>query len=259
VTLEPEKNSAWLILQIWILPVPFDGLIVKWYYIRSINLHTRSKSMSLLACRMAPCQTLAPTLIIRQALGDKGGDIPLYSLHRIRRMMAKQPPTVSEQLRTWLTQNLIAANIEYKEATGNDWSCITGSGLVDAFDTTDSMINNAIDGIRDLPKEHAMLREKLLAKLHAGREENILTMKQWFESNFEQLQYSMDGKIPWPIVLQLRRNLGKWIAGASNPFDQDIEEMIMEVASQEGIQTESPEEAWERMGGKLFKSKEELL
>jgi len=206
---------------------------------------------------MAQSQRMTQSPTLRQAVGDTGGDIPLYSLHRIRRLMAKQPPAVNEQLRTWLTQSLIAANLEYKEDTENDWSCLTSNNLVGAFETTNATISDAIDGIKDLPNEHSSLRGKLLEKLHTGREANVLIMKQWFSDNFDSLRYDMSSKIPYPIVLQLRRNLGKWIAGASNPFDQDIEEMILDVAKQEGLHTDNPEEAWKRMGGKLARRKEE--
>jgi hypothetical protein len=46
--------------------------------------------------------------------------------------------------------------------------------------------------------------------------------------------------------------LGEWILGACNTFSQSIEDMVLEVAAQEGIKAESAEEAWKRMGGKIF-------
>ncbi len=210
--------------------------------------------MSLLVCRVT---LAAPRLVLRHAIGDTSGDIPLYSLHRIRRMMKKQPPAVSDQLQTWLMRSLIAANLEYKEKSGNDWSCLTSNNLIDAIEATDRRIGGAIEGINDIPKEWGGIREKLFQKLHNGQRESVLTMKQWFESNFESLQYVMDGKIPYPIVLRLRRGLSQWIAGISNPFGQDIEEMIMDVASKEGITAETAEDAWKRMGGTLFSTNDD--
>ncbi len=192
---------------------------------------------------------------LRQAIGETSGDIPLYSLHRIKSLFRKQPPALSKELQTLLLRYLIAANLEYKEDTGHDWSCLTSHNLVDALEATDQAIREAIDGVEDIPKEWTAVRNKLFAKLHEGREGNVAAMKRWFESNFEALQYDMRGQIPYPVVLRLRRALGQWIAGVCNPFGQDIQDMVLEVAAEEGIATGNAEDAWEKMGGTVFTKK----
>ena len=77
-------------------------------------------------------------------------------------------------------------------------------------------------------------------------------IKRWFEVNYEVLQYSMNGKIPWVVVQRLRRNLGLWIRGQLNVFVQDIEELVLEVAAESKVNTDDAEEAWLALGGKLL-------
>ncbi len=202
----------------------------------------------LLSVRIAPRQRVAQILHV----GETSGDIPLYSLHRIRNLFRKQPPAIDPKIQTILLQNLIGANAAYKEASGKDWSCITSNGLVDAIEETDRTIAWTIDGIEDIPRECARIRDRLLQKLHEGRQGNVLVIKRWFESNFDALQYDMRGHIPYAVVLRLRRGLSQWIAGISNPFAQDVRDMVREVAVEQGVQAKSAEEAWKKMGGKLF-------
>ncbi len=198
-------------------------------------------------------QKLTPTL--RQAIGETSGEIPVYSLHRIKGMMKRQPIQISDELRMLLLQNLLLANEEYKTASGNDWNCLTSNNLVDAIEATDGNLRRSIEATR-LPTQYARIAERLFAKLHEGRTSNVTTIQQWFESNFDSLLYDMRSNIPWAVVCRLRRNLGYWIATKANPFGQDIEEMILEVGKENGVDTDDPEEAWEKMGGKVFKKKE---
>lgn len=209
----------------------------------------------MLGCSLRQAVTVEQRLVLREQIGETSGDIPLYSLHRIKRLLKMQPIRVSAELQTLLMRNLIAANQGYKEESGNDWSCLTSQNLVDAIDTTDHQIARNIDHIDDIPKELAAAKEKLFAKFHEARKESIRTIQQWFETNFDNLLYNMDGKIPWPVVLRLRRNLGVWIATATNPFGEYIEDMILGVANQNGVAAEDAEDAWEKMGGTVFGKK----
>jgi hypothetical protein len=206
----------------------------------------------MLGLSLGQCVVVRQEVALRQMVGETSGDIPLYSLHRIKNLFRKQPPTIDGKLKELLLQNLIAANRDYKEASGNDWSCLTSQNLVDAIDETDREIAETIRNIHDIPREYAAVKDKILAKLNEAREANVAVMKQWFDGHFDDLFYNMDGKIPWPVVCQLRRSLGQWIAGHANPFDQDIEDMVLEVADHEGISAANAEDAWESMGGTVF-------
>lgn len=200
-------------------------------------------------------QKLKLSTTIRQVIGETSGEIPLYSLHRIKNMLRKQPIQVSQEFQAILLENLVFANTVYKEESGNDWNCLTSSNLVDAIEGVDTEIKEGIESINDIPKELAVMRGKLLTKLHEKREKDVVVIEKWFENNFDSLLYDMSKNIPWAIVCRLRRDLGYWIATKVNPFGKDIEEMVLEVASESGIKSDDPEEAWEKMGGKIFKKK----
>jgi hypothetical protein len=191
-------------------------------------------------------------LVLRESIGETSGDIPLYSLHRIRALLEKQPISVSGELAILLMRALIAANREYKTESGNDWNCLTSQNLVDAIEATDREIAGTIDRINDIPRELAGIKEKIFAKLHEARKKKIRIMQEWFETHFQELLYDIDGKIPWAVVCRLRRNLGAWIANAANPFGEKIEDMILDVAREEGIAAGNAEDAWESMGGTVF-------
>ncbi len=210
----------------------------------------------MLSLRMAPALTqkhsLEIRLHLRQFFGETIGDIPLYSLHRIRNMMEKFPITISPDLKTLFIGALASANADYKAESGNDWSCLTSNNLVSAIEQTDVAIEEAVKRI-SLPEEQAELRGKLLERLDQVRVQSILAIQQWFETHYDSLLYNMSGNVPWSVVRRLKRNLSFWIATKGNRFGDDIEEVILDIAKEEGIDTEDPETAWEKMGGKVFK------
>lgn len=189
---------------------------------------------------------------VRQFYGDTIGDIPLYSLHRIRSLMARQPIAISPDLRLLLVEALSEANSEYKADSGNDWNCLTSNNLVSAIESVDDTLKESVEGI-NLPSEQAELKGKLVEKLNEVREQSVLLIQKWFETHYDILLYDMKGNVPWSVVRRLRRDLGFWIATKGNRFGDNIEEAILDIASEEGIQTDNPEIAWEKMGGKVFK------
>lgn len=204
-----------------------------------------------LSCGLS--QQLASIQTLSQVFGDSSGDIPVYSLHRISRLLRTKPMAVSPQLGLLIKRSLISANQIYKEESGNDWSCLTSSNLVEVINELENeikVINEA--GVASIPKEFRVQIKVSREFFDKKRAECIIVVKKWFEENYNALLYDMNGKIPWPVIQRLRRNLGVWILGVTNPFDQDIGEMICEVATDAGITTDNPEDAWEAMGGKLF-------
>jgi len=194
---------------------------------------------------------------LKQSVGETSGDIPLYSLHRIRKKLSKRDSIeVSAEIKTLLVRNLIKANKVYKEESGNDWSCLTSNNLVEAIEEVDCQLEASIDGLEDIPEEFQTSKEVLLRVLHAERKKTVKVIQSWFENNFDELLYDMRGNVPWAIVCRLRRNLGQWIVRVSNPFLEDIEEMILSVSEEAGVSTDDTEDAWRQMGGKIFKKKE---
>lgn len=185
--------------------------------------------------------------------GETAGDIPVYSLHRIKTMLRKRPLGMSRNTVGILERKLIAANEEYRADSGNDWYCLTSANLASAIEAVDSRLREIIAGAAAMPREAPKRSAAAQETLERQREIAVGAIKAWFEKNYEDLLYNMSGKIPWPIVLRMRKNLGTWIGNAAaDPFGQDIGDMVLEVARTEGFTGDDPEAGWEFMGGKLM-------
>ncbi len=202
-------------------------------------------------------QSLKQETVLTQQLsefyGETGGEIPVYSLHRIKSLLRKWPIPVSRELFDLLVRALIAQNAVYREESGNDWSCLTSNNLVAAIEAVDEALGQIVELAAQVPSEHKEAAGRVAQRLQAKRSESVQIVKDWFQEHYDDLLYAMDGKIPWAIVKRLRRFLSTWIAGAGNPFLVDVEELILEVAAEEGVSATNPEDAWVAMGGKLNK------
>lgn len=203
---------------------------------------------------MGMCLRQAPilTLMVSQMFGESSGDIPVYSLHRIAKLMRRRPIAISATLKNLLERALIQANGKYREESGNKWNCLTSNNLVEAIEWVDAEVKKITDGVDTMPGEMAKQVVAAKAVLDQERQRCIKRIKDWFKENFESLLYDMNGKVPWAIILRLRKNLGIWIAGVSNPFSQDISDMVLETARENGIRVDTAEDAWEAMGGRLM-------
>lgn len=211
----------------------------------------------MLSLRVGHVLTHVVKQALKQSVGETSGDIPLYSLHRIKNKLAQEDSILlSPEIKSFLMRSLIEANKVYKEETGNDWSCLTSANLVEVIEFIDGSIAAAIEGLENIPKEHRDSKDVILKMLHAGRKQTIQIIQSWFKDNFDDLLYDMRGNIPWAIVQRLRCNLSRWIVGVSNPFTEDIEDMVLDVSREAGVTAEDAEEAWKKMGGKIFKKKE---
>ena len=201
-------------------------------------------------------QRLTQSLSLSQSLGETSGDIPVYSLHKIVRLLERNPLDISAELRAMLDRALVTANRTYRRESGNAWNCLTSSNLVAAIESVNSEVGrlNAL-ATSNLPAAYASRAAAISALLAKKRSECIALMKGWFEANYNDLLYDMSGKIPWAVVQKLRRSLGLWVVGATSPFVQDIGEMILEVAREKHVSADNPEDAWEALGGTLFTEK----
>lgn len=189
--------------------------------------------------------------------GETAGDIPMYSLHRISSRLNPQSIGLHATIVGILKRALIAANERYRVESGNaKWYCLTSTNLEQAITAVDLRLAEITGAASAMPAEAPRRSAVAQASLDTQRAHAVQTIKQWFETNYTDLLYDMDGKIPWPIVLRLRKKLGGWIAStAAEPFGQDIGDMVLEVARAEGYEGDDAEEAWEFMGGKLMNRK----
>lgn len=211
-----------------------------------------SMSMSMVADqRLEMRQSMRVSLV--DMFGETAGDIPVYSLHRIKKVWKRSPPTITERVGGIFQRSLIAANEKYKADTGNDWNCLTSANLVYAIELADERMGNIIAHAAAMPKEAPGRALAAQAGLEAVRAKAVGVVQEWFATNYDDLLYDMNGKIPWPIVLRMRKNLGAWIANAAgNPFERDIGDMVLDVAREAGYAGDDPEGGWEFMGGKLL-------
>jgi len=190
---------------------------------------------------------------LSQSFGETSGDIPVYSLHKIKRQLRSCPMEIAPQLQEMLVRRLVAANAVYREESGNNWNCLTSNNLIEAIAATEAEVLEINElAVTTLQPHSKNVQDKATALLTQYRNESLTVIKRWFEVNYEVLQYSMNGKIPWVVVQRLRRNLGLWIRGQLNVFVQDIEELVLEVAAESKVNTDDAEEAWLALGGKLL-------
>lgn len=198
---------------------------------------------------------ISQILRLSESFGEHSGDIPIYSLHKITKKLCKlEKIGISKDLQCILTRKILVANNKYKEESGNDWSCLTSQNLADAITWTHEdgicMIDNIVIS---QPEEVRAIVCELVLELKQELEKNIVIIRDWFVINHEDLLYDTSRKVPWVVVRRLRKDLSRFIVGSFNPFDEDIGEWINTIASEEGIKSSNPEDAWVKMGGKLSK------
>lgn len=199
-------------------------------------------------------QSLRQFLSLRQSMGETIGDIPMYSLHRIKnRLSGHRGLIISADMKKVLCECLIKANEIYKKESGNDWSCLTSHNLIYALEYMDRKSRVMVNLIkRGQPREMRSQVQEVLSALQEHRESDIQKIKQWFVDMAEEIQYDTSGRIPWAIVRSLRKDLSFWVTTKISLFHNDIEDAILQVAEEEGIRTDDAEDAWKRMGGKIY-------
>lgn len=186
------------------------------------------------------------------SFGETVGDIPLYSLHRIKALLWDESPNLSRELHTALVGAIIRGNRKYREDSGRRWACLTSNNLAGALDEFDQGLARTISKVEAMPDDYPAIKRAVLNRLQAQRQATVDSVKRWFDERSERLLYDMRGKVPWSVVTRLRRDLGRWVAGAADPFKADIGDTVLEIARQEGIHVDTAEDAWKRMGGTIF-------
>ncbi|PJA87206.1 MAG: hypothetical protein CO141_00720 [Candidatus Moranbacteria bacterium CG_4_9_14_3_um_filter_42_9] len=194
---------------------------------------------------------------LRASFGEAFGDIPVYSLHRIKNLLQKCPIGISKELNEMLIRNILRANQEYKTDSENDWNCLISNNLVDVFERMDEDVSDVIQGVMNCPQELQGAMEAIRTRFQKEWDQNFGMIKQWFLVHYDELLYVTDKKIPWPIIQRLRSGLGLWIAKQGNIFEMDINQAVIEVAKETGAgeSFQNFEEAWKAMGGAIFKRK----
>jgi len=192
---------------------------------------------------------LEPRLVLTQsqALYETSGDLELLSLHRIKNRIPTMQ--VHDIVKRKLVTELIRENQEYQRVAKNKKMCITPNALDNAVYATGDFLaeqrNLGLATVDDLKQRSAF--ERLMTK-QIGVQTNVI--KNWFSDNYDQLIYDMEAKIPWPIIVRMRAQLGRWALGETNPFNQPIEQLIEETASFVGLNPnnyDSSVEMWDAL------------
>lgn len=200
--------------------------------------------------------SMSPRLILRQSVfatfGETIGDIPMYSMHKIKnRIFGLQG--VSREMKDVMCRCLVEANNRYKEESENDWACLTSNNLIWALERFEKKTRIMINMIRKgQPKEMRTLVAEVIFEAHEKRAHDVAIFKNWFTDNAEELQYNMRDSIPWFVIKSLRESLSFWIATKINSFGEEIEGAILKIASKNNVSAENAEDAWKKMGGKIF-------
>ncbi len=198
-------------------------------------------------------QSVRLTQSLSNSFGETIGDIPLYSLHRIKNLLLRESPELSRELRASLERAIIRANQRYQEESGNRrWSCLTSNNLVEAIEEFDAEIGKVIEQLQAMPGDNPTFKQVVIGAMANKRVVTVAHVKTWFDARSDRILYDTSGKVPWFVVQRLRRDLACWIAGAANPFQADIDDAILEIAEENGVVADSPQEAWKGMGGTIF-------
>ena len=146
------------------------------------------------------------------------GDTPLFSIHRINTLWKKNPPEISDELSRLFLRNLFIYNKKFQEKTKKKWNCITLDGFRFSIADTDKelqkMINEYSAGLELEPNELEQIKKSQVNKITV-----------WFETNYENLIYSIGSELPWAFILYLKQRLIAWRGGFELAFDQSISEI----------------------------------
>jgi hypothetical protein len=222
-------------------------------YKQHININQRIYMGPSLSCGFRQVCEARQEMKLAHFIGETSGDIPIFSLHKIVRQLSRRPIPVSAEIVSMLKRGIIASNKEYREDTGLKWNCLPANYLIECLLSIDKQVSDLNEtALGTLPKDmvaHRLAFKKLFEKKRAECQSG---MRTWFDSNYDRLFYDMSGSVPWAVVQRLRRNLSIWALGVSNPFEQNVNEMILEVAKENNLSTDDPVDAWEALGGRVF-------
>jgi hypothetical protein len=184
-----------------------------------------------LGCSVELRQELAPRQLL---LYDTAGEVELFSLHRIRSRI--RGLDVHFAVRGKLVHELLARNAEYQRIYGNQKLCVTAGDV-------DSSVYGTVKAIEERNKSDLSqvvdmtIRAKIKDVFEDRRAVQQQKMRQWFADNYDRLLYDTSSRIPFPVVLAMRRRFFKWANQQDFDFNEPIQELIEEAASSVGLDT----------------------
>jgi flagellar biosynthesis/type III secretory pathway chaperone len=175
------------------------------------------------------------------------GDLELLSLHRIKNRIHSLD--IESPLKSKLIGELIRENREYRRISKNKWNCITPISLDVAVDNTYNFLKDQVKlGVETI--DDIQVKSVLNKFLFNKAKEQNGNIKKWFSNNYDKILYDMNGKIPYPIIMQMRAQLSQWALGNTSVLYQPINDLIKNVAKSEGLNPDdyfSLEDVWEAL------------
>src|SRR3989338_5784223 len=148
-------------------------------------------------------QTMSLRLGLYQLQLQTIGEIPLFSLHKIRRVWARKHPAIGDPLSRIFLDFVFSYNEKFKKKTGKDWNCVTLDGMRFSVSDTAEMLEKMIF---ENSKGLSISEKELLGMKNA----QVGLISEWFEENYNMILYSTGSKLPWVFVLYLKGKLSQW-------------------------------------------------
>jgi hypothetical protein len=144
---------------------------------------------------------------------------------------------------------LINENAKYREETSSKRMCIVPSGLdMCVNNTRDFLRSEADSGISTVAVDNPQLAEGARSLLYGQVDSQIDIVRNWFSDNYDELLYDTNGNIPFPIIMKMRGELGRWALKEISSFDRPMTELIEESIRDGGLNPksyESHQEMWD--------------
>ncbi|MGV8168943.1 MAG: hypothetical protein ACP5N3_02705 [Candidatus Nanoarchaeia archaeon] len=192
-------------------------------------------------------QTQKQQLKILQAHSyTSAGELELFSLHKIRNRL--DTLHVSPKIRTLFFKELLEQNKLYQTLNERNWYCLTPDGVDKAIDNIDADLNNLAITISELQVTYEK-QQLARTSLHKQKDKYISSMKHWISEQYYNIVYDTEGKIPYPIILQMREKIAVWAMGNSFPLSEPIESIIESAAQSTNMSTKnlSYDEIWDAL------------
>lgn len=175
---------------------------------------------------------------LRERFGETIGDIPLLSRNLIAtRLLSQKGPGMSKEIISTFIQKLFLDMGNGDQMTPNQ--------VIEAVDLTCIMFKEHIYQIQDLFPEEKV-KKQIYEEALKVIEDSCVILKLWLANNINGICCNVD-KMPWQVVKALRDNFSLLLHNEKNLFATDIDEGILAIASERGIQATSAENAWRRM------------
>lgn len=169
-------------------------------------------------------------------------EIPLFSLHKIKSRI--NDLKIDPYLKTKLIINLLGENCSYREKTGTNRYCLTFKNISRSL----SIVKNGTFKLLEINIKKGKISDTVLEKTKNKCLIDIEKAKEWFDGEFNNLFYDMNGEIPGPVINKLRERFNLWARKKTeDAFELSLNDLLISISKKYGIDSEDPEEIWNKL------------